>query len=385
MSDQLLDIFTRQYIEAQHVPQVTFAWQGGEPTLIGLDFFERAIKLQKQYGLPGMTIHNALQTNGVTIDDDWGRFFMKHNFLVGISIDGPGKLHDAYRVDKKGSGTFNQVMAGLEALKKHRVEFNTLTCVHAANAGHPLDVYHFLRDKVQSRYMQFIPIVMQDSEAAFPEGGIATQHSVRGQQYGDFLNAIFDEWVQHDVGKIFVQIFDVALAAWAGQRPGLCIFEETCGTALALEHNGDLYSCDHFVEPHHYLGSIIENDLVSLVGSKQQLQFGLAKLDTIPRYCQNCEVRFVCNGGCPKNRILQAPDGEPGLNYLCQGYKAFFSHISPKLNLMVARLLAGRSPDSSTLAVARHNSELRKKFINTGRNSPCPCGSGRKFKHCHGR
>ncbi|MBA7577578.1 Anaerobic sulfatase-maturating enzyme [subsurface metagenome] len=344
MSNDLLDTFTHQYIEAQCVPEVTFAWQGGEPTLMGLAFFERAIELQEQYKRPSMTIYNALQTNGVTLDDDWCRFFKKHNFLVGISIDGPKKLHGAYRVDKRGRSTFDRVMAGLELLKKHHVEFNTLTCVHAANGDYPLEVYHFLRDEVQSRYAQFIPIVVRDNETGFQEGETVTKHSVTGKQYGNFLNAIFDEWVRHDVGQVFVQIFDAALAAWMGQRPGLCIFEETCGTALALEHNGDLYSCDHFVEPRHYLGNINEDDLVTLVGSEQQHQFGLAKRDTLPHYCRECAVRFVCNGGCPKNRILHTPEGEPGLNYLCEGYKAFLGHIAPHMKLMAAELLAGRSP-----------------------------------------
>jgi len=344
MSDDLLDTFTRQYIEAQRVPEVTFAWQGGEPTLMGLAFFERAIELQEQYKRPGMTIYNALQTNGVTLDDDWCRFFKKHNFLVGVSIDGPKKLHDAYRVDKRGRPTFDRVMAGLELLKKHHVEFNTLTCVHAANGDYPLEVYHFLRDEVQSCYMQFIPIVVRDNETGFQEGETVTKHSVAGEQYGNFLNAIFDEWVRHDVGQVFVQIFDVALAAWIGQHPGLCIFEETCGTALVLEHNGNLYSCDHFVEPRHYLGNINEDALVTLVGLEQQRQFGLAKRDTLPRYCRECAVRFVCNGGCPKNRILHTLEGEAGLNYLCEGYKTFFGHITPHMKLMAAELLAGRSP-----------------------------------------
>ena len=344
MSADLLDTFTRQYIEAQRVPEVTFAWQGGEPTLMGLAFFERAIELQEQYKRPGMTIYNTLQTNGVTLDDGWCRFFKKHNFLVGVSIDGPKKLHDAYRVDKRGRPTFDRVMGGLERLKKHHVEFNTLTCVHAANGDYPLEVYHFLRDEVQSRYVQFIPIVVRDNETGFQEGETVTQHSVTGKQYGHFLNAIFDEWVRHDVGQVFIQIFDVALAAWIGQRPGLCIFEETCGTALALEHNGDLYSCDHFVEPRYYLGNINEDYLVKLVGSEQQRQFGLAKRDTLPRYCRECVVRFVCNDGCPKNRIRHTLEGEPGLNYLCEGYKAFFGHIAPHMKLMVAELLAGRSP-----------------------------------------
>lgn len=384
MKDELLEAFTRQYIEAQHVPEVTFAWQGGEPTLMGLDFFERAIEFQARYRRPGMTIHNALQTNGVTLDDEWCRFFRQHNFLVGISIDGPNKLHDTYRVDKSGRPTFDRVMAGLELLKKHHVEFNTLTCVHAANGDYPQEVYHFLRDEVGARYMQFIPIVVRDNDTGFQEGETVTGQSVRGRQYGGFLSTIFDEWVRRDLGRVFVQIFEVTLATWAGQRPGLCIFEETCGTALVMEHNGALYSCDHFVEPRYYLGNINDSNLVTLVGSEQQRQFGLAKRDALPRYCHECEVRFVCNGGCPKNRILYTPGGEPGLNYLCEGYKGFFSHINPNMKLIAAGLQAGNSLDSIMLAVAEQNAELERKFATVGRNAPCPCGSGRKFKHCHG-
>jgi len=363
---------------------VTFAWQGGEPTLMGLDFFERAIEVQERHKRPGMTIHNALQTNGVLLDDDWCRFFKKNNFLVGISIDGPSQLHDGYRVDGSDRPTFERVMAGLELLKKHGVEFNTLTCVHAANGDYPLEVYHFLRDEVQSRYMQFIPVIVRDNETGFQEGEAVTKHSVKGWRYGDFLKAIFDEWVRHDVGTVFVQIFDVALAAWAGQRPGLCIFEETCGKALALEHNGDLYSCDHFVEPRYYLGNINKDNLVTLVGSEQQRSFGLAKRDTLPRYCRDCQVRFVCNGGCPKNRVRHTPDEEPGLNYLCEGYRDFFSHIDPIMKSMAAELLAGRSPANVMLAIAKQDAALKQRFAQAGRNEPCPCGSGRKFKHCHG-
>jgi uncharacterized protein len=243
MSDDLLADYTRQYIEAQQVPEVTFSWQGGEPTLIGLDFFQRAVALQKKYRRPGMRIHNALQTNGTTLDDAWCRFFRRHNFLIGLSVDGHRELHDHYRVDKGGAGSFDEVMRGLELLKKHRVNYNILTTVHAANAPHPLEVYRFLRDEVGAAFIQFIPIIQRDNETGYQEGSAVTDRSVTGTQYGEFLNAVFDEWVRHDVGRVFVQIFDVALAAWSGQNPGLCVFEETCGQALVMEHNGDVYSC----------------------------------------------------------------------------------------------------------------------------------------------
>jgi uncharacterized protein len=385
MTDDVLENYTRQYIEAQRVPEVTFAWQGGEPTLMGLDFYRRAVALQERYRKPGMRIMNSLQTNGTTLDDAWCEFFHEHNFLIGLSIDGPADLHDAYRVDKGGRPTHAAVMRGLDLLKQHRVEFNTLTCVHAANAGHPLDVYHFLRDEVGSQFLQFIPIVERDNTTGFQEGTQVTGRSVTGQGYGDFLVAIFDEWARRDVGRVFVQIFDVALAAWSGNRPGLCIFEETCGAALALEHSGDLYACDHFVEPDYYLGNIQDTHLIELVASEAQWQFGNAKRDTLPQYCRKCPVRFVCNGGCPKNRILTTPDGEPGLNYLCAGYKTFFTHIDRPMRIMAGELRARRPPANIMLFLAREDAERAKQFASVGRNDPCPCGSGKKFKHCCGR
>lgn len=372
MSDGLLEEYTRQYIKAQRVPEMTFAWQGGEPTLMGLDFFRLAVECQQKYRRPGVRIHNALQTNGITLDDEWCHFFRKHNFLVGISLDGPCELHDAYRVDKGGKPTFDRVMGGVELLKKHGVEFNVLTCVHAANADHPPEAYRFLRDEVGASFIQFIPIVERDNDTGFQEGEKVTERSVAGRQYGDFLIAIFDEWGRRDVGRVFVQIFDVALAAWLGQRPGLCTFEETCGTALVMEHNGDLYSCDHFVEPQHRLGNIQEIPLIEMVGSKQQRQFGLAKRDTLPRYCRECQVRFICNGGCPKNRILRTPDGEPGLNYLCEGYKAFFTHIDRPMQIMAAELQAGRPPANIMHYLAEEEAELQRRFARSLCEPPEP-------------
>ena len=385
MSESLLDAYTRQYIDAQHVPEVTFAWQGGEPTLMGLDFFRLAVELQQKYRKPGMTIHNALQTNGVTLDDAWGAFFREQGFLIGISLDGPRALHDAYRVDKGGNPTFDRVIRGIDVLKRHGVAFNVLTTVHAANADHPLDVYRFLRDEVGAQFMQFIPIVERDNNTGYQEGSAVTGRSVGGQQYGEFLIAMFDEWVRRDVGQVFVQIFDVALAAWSGQRPGLCVFEETCGMALAMEHNGDVFSCDHFVEPAHLLGNMKVVPLADLAGSAQQWQFGQAKRDTLPRLCRECDVRFVCNGGCPKNRVLTTPDGEPGLNYLCAGYLAFFRHIDRPMRFMAFELRAGRAPANIMLMLARETQARQQQFAGVGRNDPCPCGSGRKYKHCHGR
>jgi uncharacterized protein len=344
MSDTLLENYTRQHIAAHDVPEVTFAWQGGEPTLMGLDFFKRAVQLQQKYRKPGTRIVNTVQTNATTFNDAWCQFFHEHHFLLGISLDGPRALHDAYRVDKGGSPTFDRVMAGIDLAKKHKVEFNILTTVNAANGDHGLEVYRCLRDDVGTSFIQFIPIVERDNATGFQEGEKVTDRSVTGRQYGQFLIAVFDEWVRRDVGRVFVQLFDISLGAWLGEPSALCIFAETCGGALALEHNGDLFSCDHFVEPRHRLGNITEKPLAELVSSPQQRKFGLDKRDTLPRYCRECEVRFICNGGCPKDRILTTPDGEPGLNYLCEGFKAFFNHIDRPMKIMANLILHHRPP-----------------------------------------
>jgi uncharacterized protein len=384
MSDAVLESFTKQYIEAQQVPEVTFGWQGGEPLLMGLPFFERAVALQETYRRPGTRIINTLQTNGVLIDDDWAAFFHEHNFLIGLSLDGPQAMHDAYRRDKGGQPTWTRVMRGLRLLQKHEAEYNILCTVHRANADHPQEVYRFFRDEVATDFVQFIPIVRRDNETGHQEGVELTHHSVTARQYGDFLIGVFDAWVRHDVGRVFVQIFDVALAAWVGQRPGLCVFEPTCGLGLAMEHNGDLYACDHYVEPKYKLGNIMETPLIDLVTSEQQRAFGQAKAD-LPQQCRTCEVRFICNGACPKNRILDAGEGEPPLNYLCEGYKAFFKHIDRPMRMMVEELRHRRPPANVMLRLAQEDREREARFAEAGRNDPCPCGSGKKFKHCHGR
>jgi len=385
MAPEVLERYIAARFAAEPANEVGFAWQGGEPTLMGLDFFKRAVELQQQYRKPGMRIHNAFQTNGVLLDDAWCRFFHQHNFLIGLSVDGPKHLHDAYRVDKGGRPTFDRVMAGLALLKKHRVEFNILTTVHAANVEHGVEVYRCLRDEIGTQFMQFIPIVERANETGYQEGDQVTERSLTGEQYGRFLISIFDEWVRRDVGRVFVQIFDVALAAWAGERPGLCIFEETCGLALAMEHNGDLFACDHFVEPNYRLGNIQEIPLLDMVASAEQRQFGLDKRDKLPRYCRECEVRFVCNGGCPKDRFIHTPDGEAGLNYLCTGYRAFFNHIDQPMRIMANELRAGCAPANIVQILAQEERALQQRFAGVGRNDLCPCGSGRKFKACHGQ
>ncbi len=344
MPDDVLENYTQQYIAAQRVKEVTFAWQGGEPTLMGLDFFQKAVEYQQEYKQPGMTVNNAIQTNGTTMDDDWGRFFKQHNFLVGLSIDGPRDVHDAFRQDKGGQPTFDRVMGGLEILKRHKVDVNALTTVHAANAPHPQRVYRFLRDEAKFQFIQFIPIVERDNTTGFQEGSKVTKRSVKARQYGDFLIGVFDEWVRRDVGQIYVQMFDVALGAWLGQPGALCVFAPTCGTALAMEHNGDLYACDHYVEPKQILGNIQETDLLKMVSTDQQFKFGRDKLDKLPQYCQDCDVRFACHGGCPKNRFIHTPKGKQGLNYLCQGYKRFFKHIDEPMKMMAFLLRQGQPP-----------------------------------------
>lgn len=385
MSDGLLEELTRQHIAAQRVPEATFAWQGGEPTLMGLDFFRRAVEFQRKHGRPGMRILNALQTNGTLLDDDWCRFFRSNDFLVGVSLDGPRPLHDAYRRDKRNNPTFDRVIEGVALLRKHKVQWNILACVHARNAAHPLEVYRFFRDGLRADFIQFIPIVERDNASGFQEGARVTHRSLTGRQYGQFLISVFDEWVRRDVGRVFVQIFDVSLAAWVGQPAGLCVFSPTCGAALAIEHNGDVYACDHYVEPDYLLGNIMDTPLDELASSARQRQFGLAKHESLPVLCQGCAVRFVCHGGCPKNRVLRTADGEAGLNYLCAGYQAFFRHIHQPMRFMAAELQAGRPPRSIMRHLAMQQVDPRHHSSRTRRNAPCPCGSGRKYKHCCGR
>jgi uncharacterized protein len=344
MSEQLLEAYIRQMIESQEVPEVSLAWQGGEPTLMGLDFFKRSVELAKKYQKPGTTIQYTMQTNGILLDEDWCDFFRENNFLIGLSIDGTKDLHDFYRVDKGGHGTFDKVIQAARLMQERNVEFNVLTTVNAHNAEKPLEIYRFFRDELGARYIQFIPIVERLNDTGFQEGNTVTDRSVSAAQWGRFLISIFDEWVRRDVGEVYVQMFDAALASWYGQPPALCIFSEKCGKALAMEHNGDIYCCDHFVEPKYLLGNIMETPMTELVASEKQVQFGNDKLDGLPKYCLECPVRFACHGECPKNRFILTPDGEPGLNYLCEGYKAFFTHINLPMKFMVQKLLMNQAP-----------------------------------------
>jgi uncharacterized protein len=359
MADELLETYLRQLIESTPYPEVTIAWQGGEPTLMGVAFFERAVELANRHVRAGQSLQFTIQTNGTLLNDKWGEFLARHQFLVGLSVDGPRGMHDAYRVDKKGQGSFDRVMRGFEVLQRHGVDFNILCTVHAANGNHPAEVYRFFRDDLEATFVQFIPIVERTSPDLIQianigwgskntkrplytnTGSQVTDRSVKPEQWGRFLCEVFDEWVSNDVGDVFVQHFDAALASWLGIEPSLCIFRETCGTAIALEHNGDVYSCDHFVEPDYLLGNIGDTHLSELVTSDQQKSFGEAKRDTLPQYCLDCDVRFACNGECPKNRFTLTPEGDPGLNYLCAGYKMFFSHIDEPMRMMADLLRSG--------------------------------------------
>jgi uncharacterized protein len=387
MSDQVLETYIRQLIEYHRTPQVTVAWQGGEPTLMGLDFYRRALEYQKQYKKPAMVFENTMQTNGTLLNDEWCEFFKENNFLVGLSVDGPGHLHDVYRRDKQGRPTFDRVMQGLRLLQKHGVDYNILTTVNRVNADHPQEVYRFLRDEVGTTWMQFIPAIErlhQGKVTILQQGDTVSERSARPRQFGNFLITIFDEWIRHDVGQVFVQTFEAAVRNWLGlPSSGMCVFNATCGHGLALEHNGDLYSCDHFVEPKYLLGNIMKHHLLDLVGSEKQRRFGQDKQDALPQSCRDCEVRFACRGECPKNRFLTTPSGEPGLNYLCAGYKAFFQHIDRPLTILTKLLRQGK-PAAKVMAVLKAEDIRPTLRGKVGRNDPCPCGSGRKYKKCHG-
>ncbi len=377
MTDEILETYIRQLIEAHRTPQVTVAWQGGEPTLMGLDFFRKAIAFQEQYRKPGMTFENTMQTNGTLLNDEWCEFLKENNYLIGLSLDGPRELHDANRVDKGGDGTFDRVMRGLRLLQKHGVDYNILTTVNRVNGDHPLKVYRFLRDEVKTDWIQFIPVIERLNEGGvtlYQQGSVVSDRSVQPEQFGNFLITIFDEWIRHDVGRVFVQTFEATARSWMGLPSGMCVFMPTCGQGVALEHNGDLYSCDHFVEPDYLLGNIQQSSIAELVGSDRQYQFGQDKLATLPQYCRTCEVRFACHGECPKNRFLTTPDGEPGLNYLCAGYKKFFNHVNEPLTVL-ANLMRQGLPASEIMTwyamkdqQARNPEQLRSRSSKPARS-----------------
>jgi uncharacterized protein len=361
MSDERLEAFIRDYIAAQPGTEVSFAFQGGEPTLLGVDYFHKVVAFQKKHA-QGKNISNAFQTNGTLLDDAWGAFLAENNFLVGLSIDGPEDVHNANRVDKKGRDSYKEVMRGLNILRKYKVEFNTLTCVNSVTVKHPVKIYKFLKS-IGSKYLQFIPIVEREVDTAGAKLGLdfaappdletapasrenpkMSEFAVPAEAYGDFLCKIFNEWIKRDVGKTYIQLFDVALNKWLKIPGGLCYFSETCGSALAMEHDGDVYTCDHYVYPKYKLGNLMNTSLGELADSKMATDFGNAKRDRLPKYCRDCSVRFACNGECPKHRFTWTPDGEWGLNYLCPAYKKFFKHIDPAMQIMANLYQQKRAP-----------------------------------------
>ena len=363
MGDDVLRAYIEQLLDAQPDGEVNIAWQGGEPTLMGVDFFERAVALAEAVKRPQQQLLHTIQTNGTLLDDSWAAFFARHRFLVGLSIDGPADLHDRYRVTKNGRGTHAEVHAAWNLLRSAGVEVNVLCSVSAANTDRGLDVYRYLRDDLGAEHIQFIPIVERASEATLEiaeqgwsdrpgrrrilytqSGSLTTSRSVSGDGYGRFLTEVFDEWVAHDVGRVFVQLFDVTLGSHLDLH-SLCVHSPECGAALAIEHNGDVYSCDHFVEPDHLLGNVLVTPLADLVASPQQVTFGRTKRTSLPRQCRECDVLFACHGGCPKDRFDTTPDGEAGLNHLCAGYLQFFRHSREKFAAMADLLRAGRFAD----------------------------------------
>lgn len=351
MSDELLERFTKEYIECQTSPNVLFTWHGGETLMRPLDFYKKALRLQQQYGR-GRTIDNAIQTNGTLLTDEWCQFFKENNWLVGLSIDGPQEFHDEYRRTKSNKPSYVQVMKGINLLNKHGVEWNAMAVVNDYNADYPLEFYRFFKD-MGCKFIQFAPIVERIYKhpdgriLASPEEGAEAalaDFSVTPEQWGNFLCTLFDEWVRNDVGEYFIQLFDSTLANWMGVAPGVCSMAETCGHAGVMEFNGDVYSCDHFVFPAYKLGNIYNKSLTEMMYSDRQKAFGNAKRDTLPDQCRACEFLFACHGECPKNRFAQTSDGEKGLNYLCQGYRKFFKHVAPYMDFMKAELLQKRAP-----------------------------------------
>ncbi len=364
MRDSVLEEYTAQHIAAASGPEVSFSWHGGEPTTLGVGFFRTAVELQQKYRPAGWRIRNGIQTNGVLLDEEWCRFLASEGFSVGLSLDGPAELHDPYRVSRGGQPTHREALRGYDLLRKHGIHTDIVCVVHTLNVRHPLSVYRFFRG-IDCGYLGFLPVVERAPEAA---GGLSP-HTPSAEDYGAFLCRIFDEWIGRDIDRIAVQTFEEAARPALGLEHSLCVFRETCGDIPVIEHNGDFFPCDHYVDSGHRLGNILETPLATLLESRAQRSFGEAKRDNLPRCCRNCEVLVMCNGGCPKYRFLHAPDGEPGLNYLCAGLKRFFLHSREPLARLVAR-------QQSPAPV------LRSEPAKVGRNDPCPCGSGLKYKKC---
>ena len=373
MPDDILEKYIVQHINASPGSVINFSWHGGEPTILGLDYFRKIVALQRMHQPPHRRITNGMQTNGTLLDEDWCRFLAAEGFAVGLSLDGPQEMHDCYRVTKGQHPTHKQSMRGYKLLRQHRIPCNILCVVHAQNVQYPTQVYRFFKE-IKAQYVEFLPLVEPQPDE---EGGVS-QRSVPALAWGNFLCTIFDEWMGQDIERVNVQIFEEAARTAFGQEHALCIFRETCGDIPVIEHNGDFFSCDHFVNTEHRLGNIQETPLVDLLECPAQRAFGQAKLDTLPRYCQACEVRDMCHGGCPKDRILRTPDGEGRLNYLCAGYKRFFTHCRP----FVAQLSALWRRQSLEGQMMMAQAKGVQASPSAGRNDPCPCGSGRKYKKC---
>ncbi|MFA6111933.1 MAG: anaerobic sulfatase maturase [Candidatus Latescibacterota bacterium] len=368
MSAEVLDAYIRRHIEASSDETIVFSWHGGEPTVLGLEYFRALVARQRRWCPPGRRIANGLQTNGTLLDESWACFLAREHFAVGISLDGPAALHDRHRLARGGRPTHARTLAGYRLLQRHRVHTEVLCVVSAANAGRPLEVYGFFRE-IGTRHLTFLPLVTPLPGA----GGEAAPDSVPAEAWGEFLCAIFDEWKTRDVGSLEVQLFEETARTALGQEHSLCVLRPTCGDVPVVEHDGEVYSCDHFVDAAHRLGNVVHTPLADLLNSPAQRAFGQAKLDRLPDQCRACEVRALCNGGCPKDRFARTPEGEPGLNYLCSGYRRFFSHARPFL----AQVAALRQREIEI--AGQPGSPVAPRV---GRNAACPCGSGRKYKHC---
>lgn len=374
MSDRLLDEYIVQHIEATEDDEVRFSWHGGEPTLAGVDYYRNIVSSQHKHLPDGKRAINGIVTNGTLIDEEWCRFLAREGFAVGLSLDGPRDLHDAYRVTKGQKTTHKQVMQAFKLLKQHRIPCDILCVVHNRNVNHPLQVYDFFKE-IGATFLGFLPLVARQNDLS---AGVS-DHSVTAGAFGLFLCTIFDQWVRNDIGRIMVQIFDEAARPVRELEHSLCIFRETCGNIPALEYNGDFYPCDHYVDSNFLVGNIRRTSIAELLKSPAQLQFGRDKRDTLPRFCLECNVLAMCNGGCPKDRFIATPDGEDGLNYLCEGFKQFFTHARPVMERLVPLWKSGASP-AQLMAAARGVEQ--PKVPRTGRNLPCPCGSGLKYKNC---
>lgn len=369
MSENVLEKYIIQHIQASTEPVINFSWHGGEPTILGVDYFRKIVDLQKKYCPIDRKISNGIQTNGTLLSDEWCQFFAKENFYVGVSMDGPQECHDQFRLTKKKQSSFQQTICGYNLLQQYQIKNEILCVVNSYNVNYPFKVYHFFK-QLGTQYITFLPLVERDKQS----DTLVTSRSVPSEAFGDFLCTIFDEWKSRDIGRIKIQIFEEAIRPAFGQEHTLCIFRTVCGGVPVIEHNGDFYSCDFFVEKKHYLGNILDTPLIYLLDSPEQRAFGQKKQSTLPDYCVSCNVLDMCNGGCPKDRFCKTPQGEPGLNYLCAGYKKFFNSCLPFVD-QVAKLWR-----------SQHAPQKQKNQIDsttkTGRNDPCPCGSGKKYKNC---